>query len=257
VAAVPRLFSTLLIILATSVLFLAHAQTKPAAINADHLSPLERGIFQEINLARTRPAEYAGYLEKLKPYFKGKMYQPPGQPALVTEEGTSALEEAISALRGTSPLPPYAISKGMCMGALEHVRDQGPKGLMGHKGSDGSLCEERVGRYGAWQEAIGENLSYGKESARERVLTLLIDDGVANRGHRNRILNRDYKVVGVSCGDHSQLGTMCVITFAGSFAEKLTASAPASINAPAGAKTSAAKPSATQPAANKAAPRKF
>ena len=256
-AVVPRLFSTLFIILASSILFVAHAQTQRAAINDQYLSPLEREILQEINLARTRPADYAVYLEKLKPYFKGKMYQPPGQAALVTEEGTAALEEAIRALRATNPLPPYSISKGMCMGAFEHVKDQGPKGLMGHKGTDGSLCEERVGRYGAWQEAIGENLSYGKDSARERVMTLLIDDGVANRGHRNRILNRDYKVVGVSCGDHSQLGTMCVITFAGNFAEKMAASAPAAIKAPAGAKAGAAKPAATQPSAVKAAPRKF
>jgi hypothetical protein len=51
------------------------------------------------------------------------------------------------------------------------------------------------------------------------VLTLLIDDGVANRGHRQRILNAGYKVVGVACGGH-KLGSMCVITFAGGFTDK-------------------------------------
>ncbi len=75
---------------------------------------------------------------------------------------------------------------------------------------------------GLRQGEAGENLSYGKDAARHRVLTLLIDDGFANRGHRNRLLSPDYKVVGVSCGDHTQLGGMCVITFAGGFTDKAT-----------------------------------
>lgn len=217
----------LFFVLSTAFLCAAQAQTKTALINDNYLSPLEREMFQEINLARARPDEYAAHLEKLRPYFKDKMYQPPGHPALMTEEGLAALEEAIRFLRAAKPLPPYSVSKGMCLGALEHVKSQGPTGEVGHKGRDGSLCEERVARYGSWQTAIGENLSYGKDTARERVITLLIDDGVANRGHRERIFSREYKVAGVSCGDHSQMGTMCVVTFAGGFSEKLAGGGPA------------------------------
>lgn len=239
VAFVSRLFASIFLLLSASALSATHAQTR-AAINDNTLSPLEKEIFNELNLARTRPAEYASYLEQLRPRFKGKMYQAPGHPALQTEEGLTALEEAIRFMRAAPALPPFQISKGMCMGAMEHVRDQGPKGGTGHKGSDGSLCDERVARFGSWRDDIGENLSYGTDTARERVLTLIIDDGVANRGHRNRILSRSYKVAGVSCGSHSQLNTMCVITFAADFTEKVAG------NSPAKGKPSGAKPAANQ-----------
>ena len=47
--------------------------------NANALSPLEQEIVQEINLARTRPQAYATYLEQMRPFFKGNLYQPPGR----------------------------------------------------------------------------------------------------------------------------------------------------------------------------------
>jgi hypothetical protein len=60
--------------------------------------------------------------------------------------------------------------------------------------------------FGTWQGAIGENLTYGNESARERVLTWLIDDGFASRGHRKRLLSSEYKVAGLACGPHPEFG---------------------------------------------------
>jgi uncharacterized protein YkwD len=126
------------------------------------------------------------------------------------------------------PLPPLELSRGMCSGAGELVRDQHKSGATGHKGSDGSFCEQRAMRHGAWSGPIGENLSYGNHSARERVINLLIDDGVANRGHRRRLFDQTFKVAGVSCGEHSAMGSMCVITLAGGFSEKAKATLPAS-----------------------------
>jgi uncharacterized protein YkwD len=206
--------------LAAPAQFPTRAQTgMPAGGNNFSLSAFESEMLQEINLARTRPQEYAAYLEGLRPYYKGKLFQLPGRPGLTTEEGTPALEEAIKFMRGVRPLGPYNVSRGMCLGANVLVKDQGAKGLTGHRGTDGSFCEKRLEQFGAWQGTVGENLSYGKDSARHRIMTLLIDDGVADRGHRNRLLSSDYKVVGVSCGDHAQLGVMCVITFAGGFTD--------------------------------------
>ena len=196
----------------------AHAQGGPSGGDG-FLSPLEKDIIREINLARTRPQEYAAYLEQLRPHFKGNVYQPPGRAGLVTQEGIAALEDAIRALRQARPLAPLNVSKGMYLGANVHVKDQGPRGLTSHKGTDGSFCEQRLGRFGSFQGGVGENLSFGSETARERVLTLLIDDGFATRGHRARLLSPDFRVAGVSCGDHTQLGTMCVIILAGGFSD--------------------------------------
>ena len=50
------------------------------------------------------------------------------------------------------------------------------------------------------------------------MLTLLIDDGFASRGHRKRLLDPSFRVAGIACGDH-KLGSMCVITLAGGFTD--------------------------------------
>ena len=201
--------------------------TKGAAAAA-----LEQDVLKEINLARTRPAEYAAYLEQLRPYFNGKEYRRPGMPGLLTQEGTQALNEAISFLRAARPAPALALSQGMCSGARELVKDQAGTESTGHKGTDGSFCEQRAQRFGTWKEPIGENLTYGNDTARERVLTLLIDDGFANRGHRKRLLDASFRVAGVACGDH-KLGAMCVITLAGGFTDGAAKTTPPASKTPA------------------------
>ncbi len=57
------------------------------------------------------------------------------------------------------------------------------------------------------------------ESARERLLNWLIDDGFPGRGHRVRLMSSDYKVAGVCCGPHPEFKSMCVITLAGGFVD--------------------------------------
>ncbi len=198
----------------------SHSQTTKAP--APTLSKAEQDLLNEINLARANPQEYAGYLEKLKPLFKGKAYSPAGQATLETQEGWSAVEDAIKFLRAAKPLGPLSTSQGLCLAALSHVKDQSKSGATGHAGGDRTMIEDRVKPYGSWQGGIGENLGYGNESARELLLTWLIDDGFASRGHRNRIMSDSYKVAGVSCGPHPEYGAMCVLTLAGGFIDKVT-----------------------------------
>lgn len=186
-------------------------------------SQAEQDLLNEINQARAHPHVYAGYLEKLKPLFKGKQYAPTGHEAFETQEGWSAVEDAIKFLRSAKPLPPLSMSQGLYLAASMHVKDQSSSGATGHKGSDSTFIEQRVKSFGDWQGGIGENLAYGNESARERILTWLIDDGFASRGHRNRLMSENYKVAGVSCGSHPEYGAMCVVTLAGGFSENLAA----------------------------------
>jgi len=205
-------------ILLTSSLRATKAQNSVAPKSVAY-GATEQDVLKEINLARTHPAEYAAYLEQLRPYFVGKELRQPGKPALMTEEGVAALEEAIRFLRSAKPVPAYSMSLGMSSGARELVKDQGATGATGHRGADGSFCEQRAKRFGSWTDPIGEDIAYGNDTARDRVIAWLIDDGVANRGHRARLFNTSYKVVGVACGDH-KMGGMCVITFAGGFSDR-------------------------------------
>lgn len=190
----------------------------PAA--ADFLSPREKQIVAEMNFARANPAQYAAYLEQLRPLYSGNELKRPGKPSVVTAEGVAALDEAIRFLRSATPLAPLQVSKGLCSGARDHALDLLRSNGMGHRGSDGSFVEQRVGRYGSWQKEVGENIAYEAASAREAVVNMLIDDGAPKRGHRKNIFNPNFGVAGVAVGDPAAPQTTCVVTLAGGFSER-------------------------------------
>ncbi|HYA94282.1 MAG TPA: CAP domain-containing protein [Thermodesulfobacteriota bacterium] len=186
----------------------------------DYLSPLEKAIVHEINAARTNPKGYASFLEQWKRYYDGKLLRIPGERIIMTEEGATAVNEAINFIRSLSPVPRLSPSKGMSLGAKDHVKDQESSGSTQHKGSDRSQPWDRVNRYGTWERCIGENIAYGSDKARNIAMSLIIDDGVTSRGHRKNIFNPDFRVIGVACGHHATYRTVCVITFAGGYKEK-------------------------------------
>lgn len=194
----------------------------------EYLSPLESEIVAEINLARAQPQAYAAYLEETKQYYSGNQIRRPGRPAEMTVEGLSALNEAITFLRAAQPLPPLQVYKGMSLAAKDQARDLGTSGNTGHKGSDGSTPNIRASRYGDWTNNIGENIVYqAMTTARESVMGLIIDDGIATRGHRKNIFDATYRAAGIAIGERSNLGTLCVITFAGGFTDKIGTAATA------------------------------
>lgn len=189
----------------------AHAQAAP--------SPLEQEILRELNFARTAPARYASFLQEWRRHYNGKRIERAGRPTILTEEGTVAVDEAIAYLRGLGPRPALAFSSGMSRGARDHVQELGPAGALGHKGLRGSWPTERINRYGAWKGAMGEAISYGPGTAPEVVMSLIIDDGIPSRAHRQNLLDPAFRMVGVACGPHARHETMCVFTFAGAYAE--------------------------------------
>jgi uncharacterized protein YkwD len=217
-----------------------HTQTTKGSPQTG-LSPDERDLLNEINQVRAQPQVYAKYLEDLKPRFSGKQYKT-GTLSVTTEEGWSAVEEAIKFLRAAKPVGPLNTSSGLCQASLAHVKDQSGSGSTGHKGNDNSFIEQRVKPFGSWQGGIGENLTYGNESARERLLTWLIDDGFASRGHRRRLMSPEYKVAGVCCGPHPEFKAMCAITLAGGFVDLQPAKTEASPTSKAVTSPSKTKP---------------
>ncbi|HEX9973299.1 MAG TPA: CAP domain-containing protein [bacterium] len=180
---------------------------------------LDKEILKELNLARQHPKKYATFLEQERPYYVGKFIKRPGEITIITNEGVSAVDEAIRFLKKVNPVAPLYHSAGMSRAAMDHVQDQGRKGTFGHRGSDGSQPADRVSRYGKWLETVGENISYGRDVARDIVIGLIVDDGVPSRGHRNNIFNPQFRIVGIACGAHKTFGTMCVMNFAGDFVD--------------------------------------
>lgn len=193
--------------LSSLLLVLSSAKAQPPATGAE--------IVREMNLARQHPQVYATYVEELRAaFFQGKSFQPPGKPALRTKEGVAGLEDALRFLRNARPLKPLEFSVGLSIVARDHVIDQSAGGF-GHRGSDHSNPAERISRHGAWIGSWGENVCYGRASAREIVLALIIDDGLRSRKHRKNIFSPAFNFAGAAIGFHPQYRTVCSIDFAG------------------------------------------
>jgi uncharacterized protein YkwD len=196
----------------------------PGALPGANYAALEHGIIDELNEARANPQRYAATLERDLQYYQGTLFRRPGEEtALQTREGQAAVREAIRVLRQQRPLPSFQIVEGMTLAARDHVKDQAPRGLMNHRGTDGTMAWDRVSRYGDWKAKISENMTFGPATAHDVVAALLIDDGIADRGHRKNILDPEVSVVGISCGPHKSYRVMCDIVHAGGFVEQKTA----------------------------------
>lgn len=187
-----------------------------AALDQD----LARQVLAEINLARTEPGTYAGFLREFRGRFRGKEYALPGSTALIqSSEGVAAVDEAIRFLSRQKPLPPLTWSDGLAAAAAELAEEQGRSGDTGHTGRQSSGMRERIERHGKWERLIAENIGYGPKDARNMVMQLIIDDGVPGRGHRKNTFNAAFGTAGVACGPHPRFKGMCVIDFAGGFRE--------------------------------------
>ncbi len=184
------------------------------------LSTVERGVIAEMNRARANPANYSKVLINWRKRFRGKQVQLKPRLFLQTQEGTSAIDEAIQALRQTPPVPTLKFSRGLTLAARDHVRDQGNRGVTGHNGRDGSTPFQRMERYGKWEKIAGENIAYGPDTAQAVVRDLIIDDGVFDRSHRVNMFRPQYRVTGVACGYHKQYRVMCSIKYAGGYRDR-------------------------------------
>jgi uncharacterized protein YkwD len=178
-----------------------------------------RAVIREMNLARQNPAFYARFLQELRSRMSGNLLVLPGHTQIRTREGTSAIDEAIRFLQNAQPLSALTFSAGMSRAAADHCADQASGGF-GHEGRDRSHAGQRMARYGTPVGSWGENLSYGKSSARDVVLALIIDDGLPARKHRQNIFNPNYTVAGAAFGPHARFRTVCSMDFAGGYAER-------------------------------------
>ncbi|GFE60222.1 CAP domain-containing protein [Geobacter sp. AOG2] len=199
-----RLFcSTIWVLLALAV--------PAAAIDQD----MAEQVLAEMNLARTAPRTYAGFLREFRGLFRGRYFVLPGSDThMQTNEGVKAVDEAIRFLSRRKPLPPLIWSDGLAAAADELAKEQGESGAIGHDN-----IRERIDRHGKWNRQIGENIGYGPTEARYMVIQLITDDGVPDRGHRKNIFSTVFRTAGAACGYHPGFGSVCVIDFADRFRE--------------------------------------
>jgi uncharacterized protein YkwD len=184
-------------------------------------SELIQEIYLEINSLRTDPVSFAGRFKAELSNFKiNNAKHRHGAVPIMTREGLSAAQEALSVLESSAALEPLLVSKGLASAAQGHCNDTGSLGIVGHIGSRENTLQDRLEKCGKWSDCIAEALDYGSVTGFEVVVSFLIDDGLKTRPHRNALLNPRFRRVGVGMGPHSEYKTVTSVVFAGDFTEK-------------------------------------
>jgi len=141
-----------------------------------------------------------------------------------------AIDNALMALREITQrsmnMNALEWNEGLNLAAKEHCDDLGPPGLTGHFGQDESSPFDRISKFGKPGWWRGENLAFDgealagmtQEEAHEEglriVLSLFVDEGLAGRPSRHRMLNPEFNLVGIySCPHRGK--AMTVIDYAG------------------------------------------
>jgi uncharacterized protein YkwD len=178
---------------------------------------IEAEVLVALNTARTSPSTAAGWLEELIPRFNGtRLSRSDWSIVVQTVEGVAAVREGIAALRAQAPVRSLTLDPLLTRAARDHAADQGRTGQTGHAGSDGSTVLTRIARYATWRVTVNENIDYAPMvSGRNVIESLLIDDGVRDRGHRRNIYSPVVRAVGIACGPHPRYTATCVIVQAG------------------------------------------
>ncbi|MDP4184254.1 MAG: CAP domain-containing protein [Bacteroidota bacterium] len=199
----------------------APVATSQQTANNTYVSPsVEQKILDEINLLRKSPSGYADFIaEYQKSYDDKGVIHYNNEPLIQSAEGKAAVTECINELKSTQPLGELTSAVGLAKGAKDLVADQSVSGGVGHTGSNGDTPSTRVSRYGKWLVTLGENIHYGFSDPRRIIMSLLIDDGVKDRGHRKNLLNSSFKKIGVAFGTHPVYKYMTVTDFAGGYTD--------------------------------------
>ena len=117
-----------------------------------------------------------------------------------------SLRKDLNKAKGLASMHP---EKDLSSVAQGHARKSGEKGWLGHQDFN-KRFEPLMGNP---YNHVGENCSYGYETALDIVISLLIDEGVKDTGHRHNILSVDFNSIGVAIRPHSSYRTNCVMDF--------------------------------------------
>ncbi len=187
--------------------------------DADYLSDDEKNLILAMNLTRYDPPKYAKlYVYPRLQYFDGTLFRFPGRTPLRTREGIEAVRELYLEYLETDQQPLLYPSKGLSRASADHARYMKKTGTASHEGMGG--MDARASRHGQWVKGLSENLHWGATNAHEAIMSLMIDDGVKNRGHRINQMDPSYQKVGVAIEEHPRLRRSYVINFAVDFIEK-------------------------------------
>ncbi|MER7775597.1 CAP domain-containing protein [Streptomyces sp. NPDC096191] len=118
---------------------------------------------------------------------------PSTPPATTPASGDVAkVVELVNAERSKAGCSPVTVNAALTKAAQAHSEDMAATGTMSHSGSNGSSPDDRITNAGYNWSTYGENVAYGYETP-EKVMS----GWMSSPGHKENILNCDFKEIGV------------------------------------------------------------
>lgn len=160
-----------------------------------YLSKTEKEVILYLNLLRLNPKLFGETF--LKRYLDS------------TKENDSYTKSLLKSLPTTKPLPELQASKELWDFAKSYAIKCGKENKTGH-GNYAQRIKSISANYGG---AMAENCDYGNNKAIDIIMSWLIDEGVKSLGHRENMLDPEYKFVGTSIQPHKGYEWNCVMDF--------------------------------------------
>ena len=181
----------------------------------ESISQLDREIHAFTSEVRQNPLALLPHLEKILASFRGNVMYLDPHCGIQTNEGPAAVQEAIDFVKKAAPIGGLSWDGHLAAACKSHVEDIGPKGLCQHESSTGESLSEKVEKqtHKPLNGSLGENLSFGEDNAVSVVASLVIDDGVESRGHRDNIFTKGFNKMGCFSGPHAGYNTMTCMVF--------------------------------------------
>ena len=166
--------------------------------NHEHyLTATEKEVIFYLNLVRSNPALFE------KTYLKKFLDS--------TKTNNSFTKSLIKTLKAAKPIQMLEPNEDLFETAKAHAVRFGRLGKIGHDNFADRMKQIKT-KFG---DMVAENCDYGNDKALDIVISLLIDDGDATLGHRNNILDANYKYIGASIQAHKKYEWSCVMDFGG------------------------------------------
>ena len=158
-------------------------------------------VISEINLARTKPSEYAAKLERISSTLQGRKVKV-GKSIMKLKEGAAIFDETIQYLLNIGHMEPLELCEGLSESANELLSI-----LIIQEGvdmSDFNLdiydLEHRLDHFGVYFGEFNELIDYGSFDPEFIVVNFLLSDGDETRNDRHTVMNPLMKYCGITSG---------------------------------------------------------
>jgi uncharacterized protein YkwD len=148
------------------------------------LSAREQDVLYWVNEVRVHPREF--YDKYVAAYASNN-----------SKSKSANVRSLKNDLYKASPVTPLIVISTLNQTSKSHASDLARHQQFSHNSSDGTTFPQRMAKAGI-PISCAENIYNGGDAALDAVITLLIDEGVSNLGHRRNILNKNARLIGVS-----------------------------------------------------------